>query len=274
LPAITRKLIELENSNPQSPVAVTMLSKQVIQILQKTTPQLVTTRVLPFGWVSRSKKRHLRVKSRFKELLPFYVLVTLDLLFLIPAVVFLPRACIENAHNIGDIVLPIYTLICIYLAVNLRLAFYIFRHEIATVINKFMNYETGLIQYKSLLKVKFRKKLNKFWRDACLFVSSGKNPKEKRTEMPTGEQMLVLFMEFYNLGLYISPIFVLIYLSLPTTNIANFGFYLFGPYHWTGYAYAMYTSWLCFYTLAFMNVGVFYVCAITRSTITELNILR
>jgi len=125
-----------------------MLSKQVIQILQNSVPQLVNHRVLPFGWETIHNKRQLRIKSGIRELIPFYVLSTIDLLFLVPVLLFGPRACMENAHNIGEVVLPINALVCICIGVNLRWGFYTCRHEIATIINKFLGFESEVSQRK------------------------------------------------------------------------------------------------------------------------------
>jgi len=84
---------------------------------------------------------------------------------------------------------------------------------------------------------------------------------------------LISFMKVYNSGFVITPILIFIHFIRPTTNIANFGFYYFGVYHWTGYLFAIYLSWLCSSssTISFLNVGVFFVGAITRREVWLLN---
>ena len=87
-------------------------------------------------------------------------------------------------------------------------------------------------------------------------------------------RLLEILMRILKFDMSLVPILSVLYLSLPLSRMANFYFFYFGSYHWSGYAYAVFIGWFAFFGILLGLLGIFLIWSSTLSIVLNLKLLR
>jgi len=118
-----------------------MLSQEVLGALIKSVKNLTSLKILPFVWDTTSSSGYLRVQKDLKDMIPVLVFTACNISFLSPVFILGPGICAKQAGNMAKIVMPVIELICLSLGASYQLGMYLYRYEIAAVVNKFLQFE-------------------------------------------------------------------------------------------------------------------------------------
>jgi len=118
-----------------------MLSKEILNHLNKSIASLTSTRIFPVTYNQSEKHIYVRTEFRLRQMWTVYLHFALTFIFIFPTTLLGPVACFQNSEWTSAIVMPVIAVICIYYALILQSTFYIYRHEVCLFINKFLGFE-------------------------------------------------------------------------------------------------------------------------------------
>jgi hypothetical protein len=217
--------------------------KEPLEILRDAIDRLESVRAVPFqiNKISDWNTHYLtlNLSTKYKVALTLNMLQQLGLLLILSLGSPVKIAQQIQTQGLIGAVVPVIVLLAVSTSVLLQIGSCIYRHEVITFTNKFLQLEN------------------------------------LRSPIDGGEHrssLLVKSLELLVVSAIPVSFSVFTYLLRPAVAL-NFGFAFFGPYHWTGYIFAVYATWFCYHSwvlTTFYIVLVFCYIYTTTSTFYSL----
>jgi len=113
-----------------------MFSKEVTVTFSNGIKYFCATGELPYFWDDTTNR--VQIRTGWIDIFPCILGVCMKIGLLGPALILGPKVCIDNSDEISEIVMGILELISMYTSLAWYTGFYVYRYEISTFMNQFM----------------------------------------------------------------------------------------------------------------------------------------
>ena len=247
-----------------------MLSNTVIKGLSFSLRKLTLLKTCAYHW--DSKNQRLSPKLNYIQLILYVTNTTYEVFFFVPYLLVQPNILMENSHNISKLILPSICYVGVNILITTQITYIFTGSHYESFVDKNFQFENLLSKFwtPSFTDSSFMIEVSGVYKYFFNLILGKENKLKLR---PRWDYLMEYGINILELGSFGFGICVLLYVSLPTSTIANTCFHLFGTYHWSGYIFAVSLGWYSMAASTIANTNVFLVLSYLLSSTSTLKLL-